>query len=429
MINKYPLLVSCIMVTGSNLQMIRNSISYFLEQDYPYKELIIIDDGHINLKDQIQKHPKVQYFYLDSAASNASKRNFGILQSEGEIIMHWDDQDWYAPDWIYRQSNALMFSQIHICGLHTEASKKIDENYHQRLYGKSKFRIYAMAPSTLCYLRSFWDKHPIKDILNTEDTNFVRNSGGLVYCHTYSEGYLEGFHELDKNISFENPELRAEMIKKRKENPRPYQRPHIPVRNEYAWVIPVTCILCTHNAELHLPHAIENVLHQDYLDIELLIVETGSSSCTQLVPYHKKIRHIAYLAEATIGDMKNQACEKANGQIIMHWDEQDNYSFDWITHQVSALVTLGADASGLDKFIVQTRDAGKTLMVKDPKNKNGWVYGATLVYWKQLWKKFRFSPLQIGEDDDFLNRSKAYVYPHNYTNGFIANITSRSQTY
>ncbi|WP_316841435.1 glycosyltransferase family A protein [Pedobacter gandavensis] len=429
MMNQYRPLVSCIMVTGSNLQMIRNSISYFLDQNYPYKELIIIDDGHTCLKDKIQSYPHVHYFHLDSAASSASKRNFGIFQSQGEIIMHWNDEDWYAPDWVYRQSNTLIFTQIHICGLHTASAKRSDESYYQRLYGKSKTRIYSMAPSTLCYLRSFWDKYPIKDILNMEDADFVRNSGGLVYCHTYSAGYLEAFHKADKNISFEDKEERAEMINRRKASQQPYQRPSIHVRNEYAWIIPVTCILCTHNGEEHLPHAIENLLYQDYLDIELLIIETGTSCCSQLIPYHKKISYISYVPSATIGEMKNIACEKAHGQIILHWDEQDTYSFDWITHQVSSLISLGADASGLDKFIVHTKDVGKTLMVKDPINKKGWVYGATLVYWKQLWKMFKFKALQMGEDDDFLNRSKAFVYPHDYTKGFIANIGERGQSH
>lgn len=423
MINRYRPFISCIMIAGNNLQMIRNSICYFLDQNYPYKELIIIDDGHTCLKDKIQTHQNIQYFHLDSPASSASKRNFGIEQSQGEIIMHWEDQDWYAPDWVRRQSNALMFSQIHICGLTIQSTEKSEESYQQRLYGKSKTHIYSMVSSTLCYLRSFWDKHPIKDILNMEDADFVRNSGGLIYCHTYAAGYLEAFHGVDKNISFENLEERTKMINWRKENPRSYQKRPIPVRNEYSWIIPVTCILCSYNGEKHLPNAIDNLLRQDYLDLELLIVETGSECCLEIIPYQKNISYIPYTPSATIGEMKNTACERANGQIIVHWDEQNTYSYDWITYQVTSLISLGADVSGLDKFILHKNNTEKTLMIKDPINNRGWVYRATLVYWKQLWKMFKFSPLQMGEDDDFLHRSKAYVYPHDYTNGFIANIS------
>lgn len=429
MINRYRPFVSCIMIAGNNLQMIRNSISYFIDQNYAYKELIIIDDGGTCLKDKIQTHPNVLYFHLNETASNASKRNFGIEQSQGEIIMHWDDQDWYAPDWIRRQSNALLFSQIHICGLNIESKERSEESYYQRLYGQSKVCIYTMVTSTLCYLRSFWDKYPIKDILTMEDADFVRNSGGLVYCHTYSAGYLESFHGTDKNSSFENSEERMKMIQSRRENPQPYQKPTINVRNEYSWVLPVSCILCSHNGEQHLPNAIENLMHQDYLDVELLIVEAGPGVCLEMIPYHSNISYIPYTPSATIGEMKNIACEKANGQIIMHWDEQDTYSYDWVTHQVTALLSLGADASGLDKFIVHKNKTEKTLMVKDPINTKGWVYSATLVYWKQLWKMFKFSALQMGEDDEFLHRSKAYVYPHDYTNGFIANVTESSQTH
>ncbi|WP_316747223.1 glycosyltransferase family 2 protein [Pedobacter gandavensis] len=417
MIDGFRPMVSCIMIAGNNLQMIRNSISYFMDQNYPYKQLIIIDDGDKSLKDQIQTAPNLCYFHLDDPVSNASKRNFGIAQSRGEIIMHWDDQDWYAPDWLSRQTYTLLFSQIHIIGLQIRTNRQAET------------QIYAMAPATLCYLRSFWDKYPIKDIETMEDAHFVKNSGGLIYCHTYSAGYLEGFHEADKNISFENREERIKMINRRRETPQPYQKTAIKVRNEYAWVIPVTCILCTQDGQTHLPLAMENLLRQDYPDMELLILQTGPNCGTNPIPYHKKFGYVHYIPSITIGELKNRACEKANGEIILHWDEQNTYAQDWITQQVSSLVSRGADASGLDKYTVQNRNGKKTLMVKDPINNKGWAYGATLVYWKRLWKRYKFRALDMGEDDDFLHRSKAFVAPHDYTEGFIANIGQSSQTH
>ena len=99
--------VSCIMPTANREKFIPLAINNFLNQDYHNAELIIIDDGRAPVKSLIPKHHKIRYFYKEKVSSIGTKRNFACEEANGEIIMHWDDDDWYAEDWINKHLIAI----------------------------------------------------------------------------------------------------------------------------------------------------------------------------------------------------------------------------------------------------------------------------------------------------------------------------------
>src|SRR5215210_5881737 len=88
--------VSCIMPTYNRRKFIPNAIRYFLRQDYTNKELIVIDDGTDAVKDLIPDHRDIRYFYLDKKMNLGAKLNLACQHAKGNIIVHWDDDDWYA---------------------------------------------------------------------------------------------------------------------------------------------------------------------------------------------------------------------------------------------------------------------------------------------------------------------------------------------
>jgi len=59
-------LVSYIMPTYNRRQFVPQAIKYFLRQDYPQKELIILDDGTDKIRDLVPDLPKIQYTALPS---------------------------------------------------------------------------------------------------------------------------------------------------------------------------------------------------------------------------------------------------------------------------------------------------------------------------------------------------------------------------
>src|SRR3712207_2410530 len=91
------LLVSCIMPTADRRRFTERAIRYFDRQDYRNRELVIVDDGQSPIGDLVGGHPRVHYIRLDQRMRVGTKRNLACLQARGEVIAHWDDDDWYGP--------------------------------------------------------------------------------------------------------------------------------------------------------------------------------------------------------------------------------------------------------------------------------------------------------------------------------------------
>jgi Glycosyl transferase family 2 len=56
---------------------------------------------------------------LDKRHTIGAKRNLACEEARGEIIAHWDDDDWHAPDRLRYQTQALLHRGADVCGLAT----------------------------------------------------------------------------------------------------------------------------------------------------------------------------------------------------------------------------------------------------------------------------------------------------------------------
>lgn len=110
-------LISCIMPTFNRRPFVRLALKYFLAQDYPNKELVVIDDGTDKVCDVMEGVANVRYVHLARRASIGSKRNLACRQARGEIIAHWDDDDWYAPERLRYQAAPIISGDADLTGL------------------------------------------------------------------------------------------------------------------------------------------------------------------------------------------------------------------------------------------------------------------------------------------------------------------------
>lgn len=206
MIEDYTMpLVTCIMPTANRPEFIAHAIKYFLEQDYPFKELVIIDDGEHPVADLVPNLYSIRYFYSDKVSTVGEKRNKACEKAAGSIIVHWDDDDWYAADWITRQVDTLITTEADICGLN-------DIQFYCMLNNKSwvaKKRGSKkpwLSGATLAYRKSFWNLYPFKSLQIGEDEVFVRNSNAKIYAHDYYQGFIAVIHNKNTRIKeFEDP--------------------------------------------------------------------------------------------------------------------------------------------------------------------------------------------------------------------------------
>ena len=182
----------------------------------------------------------------------------------------------------------------------------------------------------------------------------------------------------------------------------------------------VSCIMPTANRQKFIPLAIDYFLQQDYPNTELIIIDDGTASVASLIPENSKIKYFYTEPIGTIGIKRNYACEKANGEIIMHWDDDDWYASDWITRQVDAQLNSGADITGLNKVIFYSPSVDKRWMYEDSDEEKPWLCGATMAYKKTFWQSHPFIDIQVGEDYDFVWNSGAKTFALDYLNGFVA---------
>jgi glycosyltransferase involved in cell wall biosynthesis len=168
-------LISAILPTADRRAFVSQATRYFLAQDYPNRELLIVDDGAESVADLVPADARIRYLRLDNKMALGAKRNLACREARGEIIVHWDDDDWMA-DWrLSYQVQSLIESQADVCGLSKLLFYDPAANQAwQYIYPQGQK--FWVAGATLCYRKAFWRDNPFPNINIGEDTRFIWNS-------------------------------------------------------------------------------------------------------------------------------------------------------------------------------------------------------------------------------------------------------------
>ncbi|MDZ7361157.1 MAG: glycosyltransferase family 2 protein [candidate division KSB1 bacterium] len=160
------------MPTADRRLFVPQAIRYFLRQDYPNCELIVVDDGADAVADLIPPDSRLRYVRLNRKQTIGAKRNLACEEARGEVIIHWDDDDWNAKWRLNYQVEGLLNAQADVSGL--------DKLFYYNLSSHQSWQyIYPpgskpwVAGNTLCYTKPFWKKNPFPNINVGEDTKFL----------------------------------------------------------------------------------------------------------------------------------------------------------------------------------------------------------------------------------------------------------------
>jgi O-antigen biosynthesis protein len=164
-------LVSCIMPTANRHAFVGRAIAQFLAQDYSRRELIVVDDGEASVAHLIPDHKSVHYLRLSRRTPVGAKRNIACEVAQGQIIAHWDDDDWMAPQWLRSQVETLLTQGADICGLNTVLFYAPESRRGWRyVYDGQEPWVFG---GTLCYAKAYWARAPFSRIDVGEDNAFV----------------------------------------------------------------------------------------------------------------------------------------------------------------------------------------------------------------------------------------------------------------
>jgi glycosyltransferase involved in cell wall biosynthesis len=157
--NTHPPLVTGIMVTGNRPEFVRQSLRYFRRQTYPNRELVIVDDGDQPLDVQ-NTGEQVRYHRIRQGLSIGEKRNIACSFARGEAIIHWDDDDWYAPDRIAEQVRPIFAGRADITALSMSLVLELDRMRFWRCSPAVHVRMFVgnVHGGTLAYTRRYLDQ-------------------------------------------------------------------------------------------------------------------------------------------------------------------------------------------------------------------------------------------------------------------------------
>lgn len=164
------MLVSCIMPTYDRRGLVELALRCYQRQDWPEKELIVLDDGSDPIEDLCKGIPGVTYArHHGDKLLLGTKRNLCCEMARGEVICHFDDDDWSAPTRITDQVTRLLESGKAMTGYWSMY-------FWSELLGKAFFYDeggpnYAVGTS-MCYRRDWWKDHRFRDVAKAED-NFA----------------------------------------------------------------------------------------------------------------------------------------------------------------------------------------------------------------------------------------------------------------
>lgn len=457
-------LVSCIMPTRGRPDFVLQSVRYFLRQDYPAAELIIVDDDTQDLVDRLPGDPAIRYLRVRPGLSIGAKRNLACGLAAGEIIAQWDDDDWYGPRRLGAQVAPLLAGEADITGLEAGIFLELDRwafwrctpNLHRRLF------VGDVHGGTLVFWRRVWQEvggYPDRSL--AEDALFLRQaqhrggrlrkleSDGLYVYVRHGDNawafacgqYLDpaGWQRVDepsclaadrafyalRSAALSSP---ASSRSAADEEPAQQRQPaavappfdrstgavdaaaaapsssllSLPFPSFLPSAPLVTCIMPTANRRRFVAQAIRYFQRQYYPHRELLIADDGSDPVSDLAGGDSAIRYLRVSGGMTLGAKRNLACEQARGEVIVHWDD-DDWQADWrLSYQVQQLLEQQADVCGVDKVWYYQPSTGRGWQYVYPPGGLPWVAGNSLCYRRDFWRRNPFPAVTVGEDSRFL---------------------------
>jgi glycosyltransferase involved in cell wall biosynthesis len=160
------------MPTADRRRLVPQAIRLFLRQDYPNRELVIVDDGADGVDDLVPEDARIRYVRLTGKRVLGAKRNECVEASRGDLIMHWDDDDWMAPHRISTQVEALLAKGAEVCGL----TRML---FHEAATGRTWLYAYPeqrrgwLAGGSMLYTRDFWRQGRFPASQVGSDTRFA----------------------------------------------------------------------------------------------------------------------------------------------------------------------------------------------------------------------------------------------------------------
>ena len=165
------------MPTRDRPAFVVRAIEYFLRQDYARCELLIVDGGSHPVRALVPDGARIRYIQVQRGTTIGAARNIACLAAEGEVIAHWDDDDWHAPDRVRYQVETLLGEGLDLCGMNPVIFYDCLDHSAWRYEYPATERFWVHG-NGWCYRRSLWERTRFSDVDVGEDTRFLWSLAG-----------------------------------------------------------------------------------------------------------------------------------------------------------------------------------------------------------------------------------------------------------
>lgn len=209
--------VCCVMLTRDLPELAAKAVECFRRQTYGNKQLLILDSSfdrrhHIGV---LEENPRIDYDHIVQAVgfTIGSLRNTANAQTQSEILIHWDDDDWSHPNRIAEQVALLQSSGVDVVGYNEmlfwrflartdviETTRPGDEwkNFKPGevsgeawLYTGTRGGVPALGTS-LCYWRRVWEQHHFANETQGVEDHWLREKNVAAVSSLYIGDELTG---------------------------------------------------------------------------------------------------------------------------------------------------------------------------------------------------------------------------------------------
>ncbi|GAC1470969.1 MAG: hypothetical protein PVSMB7_22280 [Chloroflexota bacterium] len=166
-------LVSVVMATRDRPSFLRMALDCYRRQTYGNSELIVVDDGG-----EFPADPRAvvaaggRVIRVPEGTPLGTKMNIGVEEARGELCQKWDDDDFYAPNFLNALTTAMLDRR--------EVVGDAAIGYMTRRYWFDliRWQMYewesqGFIGATLQFRRKDWRKTPFRDIRLSEDGWFL----------------------------------------------------------------------------------------------------------------------------------------------------------------------------------------------------------------------------------------------------------------
>ena len=431
--------ISVIVPTRNRSQFLPRLLEIYKSQTWENKELLILDDSDNedhHFKELTKTNSDVHYWHQSKRATIGEKRNALASKSKGELIAHFDDDDYYAPNYLEWMQNGLTRSQSDLVKLagwfalheqtetlgywntleqklpHYVFSGLENPRLKQRTFTTRGYESFASGYGfSFFYKKNTWKLARFEDRDLGEDsafTNKIKRLGlNVNYLQDNNGICLHVVHKGNTSKCFPNHLLPGftktlffqEFFSQRTTNKQiPKARANMPM---------VSICTLTYNRKECVERLLKCIERQDYpLErIEWVILDDSSDykeslairSHTGVTIKYQRIRQ-----KLALGAKRNLSHRLCSGEYIVYMDDDDYYPPARVSHAVDSLTKSQCGIAGSTYLpIFFTHD--ETLWMSGPFGQNH-ATANTFAMTKEFAQSHSYNDLSTcNEEKEFLS--------------------------